>query len=370
MAPLLEIDHLRVSFRTEGGVVQAVDDVTFDLEPGEVVGIVGESGSGKSVTAMTLLGLTRSPNATFAGRAVVDGLDLIGASEDQLQKVRGDKISMIFQDPMTALNPVHRIGRQIAEQIRAHHKVNRKAAETRAVELLGRVGIPRPEERARAFPHELSGGMRQRVMIAMALSCQPQILIADEPTTALDVTIQAQILAEIEDLRRETGVAVLLITHDLGVIAEVADRVIVMYGGRVVEQGDLHTIFRDPLHPSTWGLLGSVPRVDLERPERLPTIPGNPPSLLHPPSGCHFQPRCPFVMEKCQEVPTLEARDPEQPDHLDRCWLELGDKRDRRMVGNAIGLAAPAHVGSSVGGSVGSPVGGSAGGPGASGGAW
>ncbi|MCU4184287.1 ABC transporter ATP-binding protein [Acidiferrimicrobium sp. IK] len=352
---LLDIDHLRVSFRTEGGTVQAVDDVSFSLEPGEILGIVGESGSGKSVTAMTIMGLTRSPNASFAGRITLTGpdgatTDLLAASNHQLESIRGARVAMIFQDPMTALNPVHRVGDQIAEQIRAHEPVGKRAATARAVDLLRRVGIPRPDERARSFPHEFSGGMRQRVMIAMTLSCSPQVLIADEPTTALDVTIQAQILAEIEDLRAETGVGVLLITHDLGVIAEVADRVAVMYAGRVVEQGDLRTMFTDPLHPYTWGLLGSVPRIDKDRPGRLPTIPGAPPSLQNTPKGCHFAPRCPHRFERCGEVPPLEAADATAPGHLDRCWLALDTKRKVRIVNGTIGLPAASPAGADTAG--------------------
>ncbi len=334
---LLSVEHLRVNFRTEEGVVAAVDDVSFDLGRGELLGIVGESGSGKSVTAMTLMGLTRSPNATISGRAVLDGRDLLSASGAELQRIRGNQVAMIFQDPMTALNPVQRVGNQIVEQIRAHEKVSPKAAMARAVDLLDRVGIPKASDRTRSFPHEFSGGMRQRVMIAMALSCSPEVLIADEPTTALDVTIQAQILAEIEDLRRETGVGVLLITHDLGVIADVADRVVVMYAGRVVEQASLRDTFYDPLHPYTWGLLGSVPRVDRDRPGRLPTIPGSPPSLLHAPEGCHFGPRCPWRFERCGEVPALEERT-STPGHLDRCWLDIDTKRARRNVAGGIGL--------------------------------
>ncbi|HEY3702340.1 MAG TPA: ABC transporter ATP-binding protein [Acidimicrobiales bacterium] len=340
MAPhLLEVDDLRVSFTTEEGVVRSVDGVSFSVDQGEMLGVVGESGSGKSVTAMTLLGLTRSPNATIKGAAYLDGLDLVRASEPELRRVRGARVAMIFQDPMTALNPVQRVGAQIVEQIRAHEHVSKPAAMDRAVQLLERVGIPRARDRVRAYPHEFSGGMRQRVMIAMALSCSPQVLIADEPTTALDVTIQAQILAEIEDLRRETGVAVILVTHDLGVVADVADRVVVMYAGRVVEEGSLNEIFYDPQHPYTWGLLGSVPRADRSRPERLPTIPGQPPSLLRPPGGCHFQPRCPHRMPRCAEVPPLDARLPDHPLHKDRCWLEVGDKRRLRLVGDGIGLA-------------------------------
>jgi peptide/nickel transport system ATP-binding protein len=336
--PLLAVEHLRVGFRTEQGVIHAVDDVSFELARSEIVGIVGESGSGKSVTAMTIMGLTRSPNAIISGRAVLDGLDLVSAPESQLQRVRGKRVAMIFQDPMTALNPVHTIGAQLVEQIRAHESISKKAAHARAVDILDRVGIPRAAERFRSYPHEFSGGMRQRVMIAMALSCSPEVLIADEPTTALDVTIQAQILEEIATLRAETGVGVLLITHDLGVIADVADRVVVMYAGRVVEQGTLDEIFYDPLHPYTWGLLGSVPRVDKERPSRLPTVPGSPPSLLSTSAGCHFAPRCPWRFQPCSEVPALVASDPEAPHHSDRCWIDLAGKRTHRVVGGAIGL--------------------------------
>jgi peptide/nickel transport system ATP-binding protein len=337
---VLEVSHLKVDFRTEQGVVHAVNDVSFTLRRGEVLSIVGESGSGKSVSAMTLMGLTRSNNAEISGSAVLtDGTDLITANDKQLQRIRGARIAMIFQDPMSALTAVYRVGDQIAEQIRAHEKVSRKAASDRAVELLRRVGIPRAAERARSFPHEFSGGMRQRVMIAMALSCSPEILIADEPTTALDVTIQAQILQEIEDLRRETGVAVLLITHDLGVVAEVANRVVVMYAGEVVEEAELHELFRDPMHPYTWGLLGSVPRVDLDRPRRLPTISGSPPSLLRLPKGCNFITRCPHRMPICETEPELRVADPESG-HPDRCHLELADKRRLRLVNGAIGLPA------------------------------
>jgi peptide/nickel transport system ATP-binding protein len=341
---VLEVSHLKVDFRTEQGVVHAVNDVSFTLRRGEVLSIVGESGSGKSVSAMTLMGLTRSNNAEISGTAVLsDGTDLLTANAKQLQRIRGARIAMIFQDPMSALTAVYRVGDQIAEQIRAHEKVSKKAANDRAVELLRRVGIPRAAERARSFPHEFSGGMRQRVMIAMALSCSPEILIADEPTTALDVTIQAQILQEIEDLRRETGVAVLLITHDLGVVAEVANRVVVMYAGEVVEEAELHELFRDPLHPYTWGLLGSVPRVDLDRPRRLPTISGSPPSLLRLPQGCNFITRCPHRMPICETEPELRVADPESG-HPDRCHLELTDKRRLRLVNGAIGL--PAFTGS------------------------
>jgi oligopeptide/dipeptide ABC transporter ATP-binding protein len=335
---LLTVEDLKVSFHAEGGIVQAVDEVSFALRRGEILGIVGESGSGKSVTAMTLMGLTRTRNATISGRATIAGVDLVSASESELRRVRGKRVAMIFQDPMTALNPVQRIGTQIVEQIRAHEPVTRRDAHARAVNLLDRVGIPQAAKRAQAFPHELSGGMRQRVMIAMALSCSPEVLIADEPTTALDVTIQAQILAEIRALRGEIGISVLLITHDLGVVADIADRVLVMYGGRVVEQGSVDDIFYDPLHPYSWGLLGSVPRVDQKRPDRLPTIPGAPPSLLNPPEGCHFAPRCPWRFDSCSEAPALASEIPDAPGHLARCWIDLPSKRKQRMFGNTIGL--------------------------------
>ncbi len=345
MSPLLEIDDLRVSFATEDGIVKAVDGVSFSIDSGEVVAIVGESGSGKSVTAMTLLGLTRGPNAKFEGTAIYDGLDLITAPESQLRKIRGAGIAMVFQDPMSSLDPVYKIGTQISEQIRVHNpKVSKAQALDRAAELMERVGIPRAGDRLKSYPHEFSGGMRQRVMIAMALSCSPKLLIADEPTTALDVTIQAQILDELRRLRSETGAGVILVTHDLGVVADIADRVVVMYAGRVVEQGTLDELFYDPQHPYTWGLLGSITRVDQDRSQRLPAIPGMPPSLLRPPQGCHFRPRCPHAFDRCTEVPELISHLPEAPAHLDRCWLSTEDKRTKRHVGDQIGLASAETV--------------------------
>ena len=339
------MDDLHVSFATEDGVVKAVDGVTFTVSPGEVVAIVGESGSGKSVTAMTMLGLTRGPNARFTGSAVFDGQDLIKAEENELRRVRGAGIAMVFQDPMSSLDPVYRIGHQIVEQIRAHDdKISKVQALDRTVQLLERVGIPRASERVRSYPHEFSGGMRQRVMIAMAMSCSPKLLIADEPTTALDVTIQAQILDELRTMRDESGAGIILVTHDLGVVADIADRIVVMYAGRVVEQGTLDELFYDPQHPYTWGLLGSITRVDRDRSQRLPTIPGMPPSLLRPPQGCHFRPRCPHAFEKCKEVPELISRLPESKDHLDRCWLEVEQKRKLRQVDGQIGLATEETV--------------------------
>ncbi len=337
--PLLDVQDLQVSFATEDGTVRAVDGVSFTLDRGEVVAIVGESGSGKSVTVMTLMGLTRSPNARFAGSARLRGGDLITASEEELERVRGREIAMIFQDPISSLSPVQRIGNQIAEQIRAHEKVSKAEALDRAADLMERVGIPRARDRLRAYPHEFSGGMRQRVMIAMALSLSPGVLIADEPTTALDVTIQAQILKEITQLSRESNSGVIFVTHDLGVVADVADRVLVMYSGRLVEQGTVDEIFYDPQHPYTWGLMGSITRVDRDPPRRLPAIPGAPPSLLRTPQGCHFRPRCPHAFDRCSEVPPLEPRLTGTPDHLDRCWLSAEDKRAKREVGGRIGLA-------------------------------
>jgi oligopeptide/dipeptide ABC transporter ATP-binding protein len=341
-APLLEVDGLRVGFATEDGRVQAVDGVDFRLEPGEVLAIVGESGSGKSVTAQTLIGLTRSPNAHIEGSVRLRGEELTTLSESQLQEVRGREIAMIFQDPMTSMNPVYTVGSQIVEAIRAHdHSVSKKEAHGRAIELLEAVGIPDAGRRVDAYPHEFSGGMRQRAMIAMGLALEPSVLIADEPTTALDVTIQAQILDLIQDLNRSRGLATILITHDLGVVAEVADRVLVMYGGKVVERGTLEDIFYDPQHPYTWGLLGSLTRIDQPRPHRLPQISGAPPSLLHLPTGCAFRPRCPHEFGKCKEVPGLEARLPENLDHRDRCWLTPEQKRSKREIEGRIGLEAP-----------------------------
>jgi oligopeptide/dipeptide ABC transporter ATP-binding protein len=340
--PLLAVDDLRVGFATEDGRVQAVDKVSFELAPGEVLAIVGESGSGKSVTAQTLIGLTRSPNSVIEGSVRLRGEELISMSESELQKIRGRQIAMIFQDPMTSMNPVYTVGRQIIEAIRAHDSGTSKGdAHKRAIELLEAVGIPDSARRVDDYPHEFSGGMRQRAMIAMGLALEPSVLIADEPTTALDVTIQAQILDLIQDLNRSRGLATILITHDLGVVAEVADRVLVMYGGKVVERGTLDDIFYDPQHPYTWGLLGSMTRLDQPRPHRLPQISGAPPSLLNLPSGCAFRPRCPHEFAKCTQVPELEARLPDDPNHRDRCWLEPEQKRSRREVEGRIGLEEP-----------------------------
>ena len=339
-APLLSVAGLEVAFRTEDGLVKAVDGVSFDLNAGEVLAIVGESGSGKSVTALTLMGLTRGQNAEISGSAAFGDTELITASDADLRSVRGAEISMVFQDPMSSLNPVQRVGNQIAEQIRAHEKISKGDAQARVVELLESVGIPGAAERARAYPHEFSGGMRQRAMIAMALSLEASVLIADEPSTALDVTIQAQIMRLLDRLNEERGLSIILITHDLGIVAEVADRVLVMYGGRIVEQGTLDQIFYDPQHPYTWGLLGSLARLDRPRPERLSQIPGMPPSLIAPPEGCHFRPRCPHEFGKCPKVPGLEQRVAESG-HLDRCWLDLGQKKEKRVIGDRFALTVP-----------------------------
>jgi oligopeptide/dipeptide ABC transporter ATP-binding protein len=328
---LLEVDDLSVHFATEDGVVRAVDGVSFDVERGKVLGIVGESGSGKSVTAMTLMGLTRDVNARFGGEVNYRGRNLLELSESEMQRYRGNEIGMIFQDPMTSLNPVYRIGEQIVEAIQTHEKVDKRSAGRRAVELLRQVGIPNPESRVDDFPHQFSGGMRQRAMIAMALSCNPSILIADEPTTALDVTIQAQIVELISVLKDDFDSGVIMITHDLGVVADIADEIIVMYAGRVVERAATRDLFYDPQMPYTWGLLGSIPRLDRPRPDRLHSITGAPPSLINAPPGCRFRPRCPHAFAKCVEEPPLENH-VETPGHLDRCWLDVEVKRSVRAA--------------------------------------
>jgi peptide/nickel transport system ATP-binding protein/oligopeptide transport system ATP-binding protein len=338
---LLAVEGMRVSFNTEDGVLQAVDDVSFDVGPGEVVAIVGESGSGKSVTAQTLMGLTRSKNAQIEGSIRFQGHELTNVDDEELQRIRGEEMAMVFQDPMTSLNPVYKVGRQIVEAIRAHTEMSDREAHDRAVEMLRQVGIPEPERRVDNYPHEFSGGMRQRAMIAMALALEPELVIADEPTTALDVTIQAQIIRLLQELNTKRGLAVILITHDLGVVAEIADRVLVMYAGRVVEEGKIDEIFYDPQHPYTWGLLGSLTRLDQERPRRLPQIRGLPPSLLAPPEGCAFRPRCPHAFNRCTELPPLKTRAPDSPGHLDRCWLDPDTKRSRRVVEGRIGLEEP-----------------------------
>jgi oligopeptide/dipeptide ABC transporter ATP-binding protein len=328
--PLLSIEDLRVHFHTDAGVVKAVDGISWAVKPGETLGIVGESGSGKSVSALAVMGLVPVPPARYeSGRILFKGRDLIAADEKERRAIRGKEISMIFQDPLTALNPVFRVGHQIAEVIQAHDKkVGRIAARAKAVELLAEVGIPNPKQRAREYPHQFSGGMRQRAMIAMALALDPAVLIADEPTTALDVTVQAQVLDLVERLQEEFGTAIVVITHDLGVVADMADNVLVMYAGKPVEVADRHTAYYGPHMPYTWGLLQSLPSTGAEHTgERLRPIKGLPPSLIHLPSGCSFSPRCPYVFEPCtSEEPKLLPAFPRKPEHLSACHLSLEDK--------------------------------------------
>ena len=302
---MLQVRNLKVSFRTEHGLLRAVDDVSFDVNEREILGVVGESGSGKTISLLSVMGLINDPNAVIEGSIVYKGRELLGLPQRELRHVRGKEIAMIFQDPMTALTPVYTVGWQIAEQVLTHNAVSKQAARARAVELLAAVGIPNPETSVDRYPHQLSGGMRQRAVIAMALSCNPSLLIADEPTTALDVTVQAQILELVQKLRRDFGSAVVLITHDMGVVAEVADRVQVMYAGRIVERGAKRELFKNPRHPYTWGLLDSIPPLDGPRPHRLKSIAGMPPSLLALPKGCAFGPRCRYRFEKCGEQPRL-----------------------------------------------------------------
>ena len=304
---MLQVRGLKVSFRTEHGIVRAVDDISFDVGEREIVGIVGESGSGKTISILSIMGLINDPNAVIAGSIVYKGRELIGLPQRELRHVRGEEIAMIFQDPMTALTPVYTIGWQIREQLQTHTDMSRRAARQRAVELLDAVGIPDPSVAVDRYPHQLSGGMRQRAVIAMALSCNPSLLIADEPTTALDVTVQAQILELVQRLRRDFGSSIILITHNMGVVAEVADRVMVMYAGRIVERATKREIFTTPWHPYTWGLLDSIPPLDGPRPHRLRSIAGMPPSLLALPKGCAFGPRCRYRFDKCGERPPLAA---------------------------------------------------------------
>jgi len=327
MAPLLDVKDLRVQFTTEDGVVKAVDGVSLAVEAGKTLGVVGESGSGKSVSMLTLMGLTRASNATISGAASFEGRDLLSISDRELRSIRGNDIAMIFQDPLSSLHPFYRVGTQLVEAMQAHRDISNTAARARAVELLGTVGIPDPRQRVDAYPHELSGGMRQRAMIAMALSNEPKLLIADEPTTALDVTVQAQILQLLARLQRELGMAVVLITHDLGVVAEVTDQIVVMYAGRIVEAASTEKTFTAPEHPYTWGLLRSIPRLDKPRGEPLIPIAGLPPSLITLPTGCSFHPRCPYVRERHRRVePQLEPL-PDDPSHRVACLLDSGMRK-------------------------------------------
>jgi oligopeptide transport system ATP-binding protein len=336
LAPLLEVDDLHMHFFTRDGVVKAVDGVSFTLEAGKTLGVVGESGSGKSVTALSIMRLIPEPPGRVVGGDIrFKGESVLQMAPDDQRKIRGNRIAMIFQDPMTSLNPVYRIGKQIAEPLRLHNRMQRKEAWGAAVELLTQVGIPKAADRARDFPHEFSGGMRQRAMIAMALACHPDILIADEPTTALDVTIQAQILELMEELQERTNSAIIMITHDLGVVADMADHVLVMYAGKAVEYGTAKDIFYKPLHPYTWGLLESLPRHDIDEKGQLCQIKGQPPSLINLPCGCAFHPRCAYATERCRlEVPPLVEV---EPGHLSACLFSAEKEFREQSLRCAVG---------------------------------
>ena len=321
MAPLLNVENLQTQFKTEEGLVHAVNGISYYLNAGEILGIVGESGSGKSVSVLSLMGLLPQPPAVITGSAHFEGSDLIKLSDDELHKIRGNKVAMIFQDPMTSLNPVLTVGEQIRETLEEHTDLKDEAMQARIIELLSLVGIPMPEDRAKQYPHQFSGGMRQRAMIAMGLACNPQLLIADEPTTALDVTIQAQIVDLVKGLQNKIGMAVIWITHDLGVVAGLVNRVAVMYAGHIVETAPVKTLYKDPRHPYTLGLLGSLPRLDEDTRQPLISIDGMPPDLIDYPKGCPFAPRCAYVIEKCQtENPTLQ---PVGDDHESACWVDV-----------------------------------------------
>ncbi len=328
---MLEVRDLKIHFPTDDGIVKAVDGLSFKLERGKTLGIVGESGSGKSVTSLGILGLHQYTHASISGQVFLDGEELIGASPERVRALRGSKMAMIFQDPLSALHPYFTVGAQIVEAYRIHNKVSKQVARKHAIDMLGRVGIPKPESRADDYPHQFSGGMRQRAMIAMALCCDPELLIADEPTTALDVTVQAQILDLISDLQREFGSAVIMITHDLGVVAELSDDILVMYSGRVAEYGSAEDTFWRPGHPYTWGLLTSMPRIDEARSERLIPIKGTPPSLINVPSGCPFHPRCDYAAmtdgRSVNEIPLLREIEPR---HLVACHLTAGQREKLR----------------------------------------
>ncbi len=333
--PLLEVSDLRVTFDTDDGAVRAVDGVSFTVMPGETLGVVGESGSGKSVSSLAIMGLVNRKQADVTGSIVFKGEDLLTLSNDEMRNIRGRQISMIFQDPMTSLHPFYRVGDQIAEAIIEHESISKDDAHKRAVEMLGTVKIPRPDQRAKQYPHEFSGGMRQRAMIAMALSLNPDLLIADEPTTALDVTVQAQILGLIDNLKDEFDTAVMIVTHDLGVVAEYCDNIQVMYAGRIVESGDTDDIYYGPHHPYTWGLLQSIPRM-AETEDRLTPIKGLPPSLINLPEGCSFAPRCPYSFDRCvREEPELLPTDGH---HADACFLPLEEKE--RVIREELGVRA------------------------------
>jgi len=337
---LLEVRDLKTHFKTDDGIVRAVDGISFTVDKGQTLGIVGESGSGKSVTCLTIMGLNNKARTVTSGEAIFNGQNLLTMGNRELRQIRGDDIAMIFQDPMTSLNPVKSIGHQLVEAVLLHRDVSKKQARERALELLNAVGIPRAERRIDDYPHQFSGGMRQRVMIAMALVNDPDVLIADEPTTALDVTTQAQILNLMMKLQQDFGSAIVLITHDLGVIAEVADDVVVMYAGGIDEHAPVHNLFKRPHHPYTWGLLGSLPRLDTDV-ERLVQIQGQPPSLLNPPRGCRFHPRCPYVMSICKTVEPELLPAGDEDDHVQACHLDVATK-DREAAKVLAGTMAEA----------------------------
>lgn len=331
---MLEVKNLKAHIDTPDGLVKAVDGVTFTIKPGETVGIVGESGSGKSVLAHSIMQLNPKPPTFYPqGEILFEGKNLLQLQEKELRKIRGNDIAMIFQDPMSSLNPVFKVGEQLMEAILTHHHMPKSKAKQRAIELLKDVGIPDPEKRMNAYPHQFSGGMRQRVLIAIALACNPKILIADEPTTALDVTIQAQILELMKNIQEKYGMAIIIISHDLGVIAQMAEKVLVMYSGRIVEKGNVEDIFFHTSMPYTWSLLRSLPRIDSESRERLLNIEGQPPNLIHPPSGCNFHPRCPFATEQCKLIdPELTKR---SSNHFVACLLsEVEFKEAKRLMEN------------------------------------
>jgi len=351
-SPLLEVQNLSTSFRTERGVVHAVDDVSFVLERGQTLGVVGESGSGKTVLSRSVMGLLPKRNVIREGHVLYEGTDVIGYNEKQMSEVWGAEMAMIFQDPMTSLNPVMKIGKQITESLRHHLGVDKEEATATATALLRQVGIPEPERRLNEYPHQLSGGMRQRVTIAIALACGPKILFADEPTTALDVTVQAQILDLLDDLQRDRHMAMILVSHDLGVVASRTDEIMVMYGGKVVEKAATAELFRNMKMPYTEALLRSIPRIEHPSHTRLEAIPGRPPNLLSPPAGCNFAPRCRYVQEKClTEAPPLESEN----GHAWRCWYPVGSEANRKALarntaaGVPVGIPAPGSM-SSAGG--------------------
>jgi peptide/nickel transport system ATP-binding protein len=324
---LLRVEDLRVEFSTEDGVVHAVDGITYEVQRGRTLGIVGESGSGKSVASMTTLGLTRGKSTQISGRILFEGRDLVALEQRELRAIRGNDIAMVFQDPLSSMHPFFKVGFQLIEAVRAHQDVSKAQARARAIELLGLVGIPDPSRRVDEFPHEFSGGMRQRAMIAMALANEPKLLIADEPTTALDVTVQAQILALLERLQRELGMAIVIITHDLGVVAEMADDIAVMYAGRIVETAPTDVLFAGPEHPYTWGLLKSIPTLGGAGGDDLVPIPGTPPSLIRRPSGCYFHPRCPYSQPSHARIDPQLAPVPGEPSHHVACLLDVDVRR-------------------------------------------